>query len=51
MIGKSRRDLRILELSTEEKRLLIRAMIWWRNKLIAVNKPTEDVNSILLRLL
>ncbi len=44
-------NLRVVELSATEKRLLIEAMIHFRNKLTALNKPTEDVNEILLRLL
>ncbi len=46
-----KKNLRVLELSDAEKRLLIKAMIHFRNKLIVQNKPTEDVNEILLRLL
>ena len=34
-----------------ERRLMITAMISFRNKLIATNRPTEDVNSILLRIM
>lgn len=38
-------------LSPAERRLMITAMISFRNKLIATNRPTEDVNSILLRIM
>ncbi|MBQ6481257.1 MAG: hypothetical protein IJI45_09080 [Anaerolineaceae bacterium] len=46
-----KKNMRVLELSADEKRLLIQAMINFRNKLIIQNKPTEDLNEILLRLL
>ncbi len=48
---KRRKQLRVLSLTVDEKRLLIRAMIHFRNKLVDLNRPTEDVNEILLRLL
>ncbi len=48
---KRRNYLRVLSLTVDEKRLLVQAMIRFRNKLVALNKPTEDVNDILLRLL
>jgi hypothetical protein len=38
-------------LSPTEKRLMITAMLSFRNKLIATNRPTEDVNTILLRIM
>lgn len=34
-----------------ERRLLTSAMLAFRNKLLAVGKPTEDVNELLLRLM
>ena len=48
---KRKKDQRVLELNAAEKRLLIQAMIHFRNKLITQNMPTEDINDILLRLL
>ena len=44
-----KKELRILELSPAEKRLLIRAMLYFRNELLATGRPTEDVNEILLK--
>lgn len=41
----------VLVLSPDEQRLAIRALIWWRNKLLQQGKPTEDVNEILLKLM
>ena len=38
-------------LSPAERRLMITAMISFRNKLIATDLPTEDVNTLLLRLM
>ena len=46
-----KKDLRVLELNAAERRLLIRVMMHFRNKLTALNRPTEDVNEILLRVL
>ena len=48
---RGKNNLRVVELSATEKHLLVQAMIHFRNKLMALNKPTEDVNEILLRLL
>lgn len=38
-------------LRADERRLLTSAMLSFRNKLLAVGKPTEDVNELLLRLM
>lgn len=46
-----KKDLYVLELSLAEKRLLIYAMLHFRNKLLATGKPTEDVNEVLLKIL
>ena len=32
-----------------ERRLIIRALAEWRNILIAENKPTEDLDELLIR--
>ena len=48
---KRKNDLRVLELNAAERRLLIQAMMCFRNKLTARNRPTEDVNELLLRVL
>lgn len=42
---------RIIEFSPEEARLLKAAMLWFRNKLTAEGKPTEDVNELLIRIM
>ena len=46
-----KKGLCVLELSPLEKRLLIRAMLYFRNELLATGRPTEDVNEILLRII
>ena len=46
-----KKDLRVLSLSLAEKRLLIRAMLHFRNRLLAAGRPTEDVNEILLKII
>ena len=38
-------------LCADERRLLTSAMLAFRNKLLAVGKPTEDVNELLIRLM
>ena len=50
MFGRRKRD-RVLVLCAGERRLLTSAMLDFRNKLLAVGKPTEDVNELLLRLM
>lgn len=48
----SRRPQKVaLVLSPDERRLAIRALMTWRNKLLKQGKPTEDVNVILLKLM
>lgn len=39
---------RIVELSSEEVRLMREALLSFRNKLIAQGKPTEDVNELII---
>jgi len=41
----------VLALSPDERGLAVRALIWWRNKLLQEGKPTEDVNEILVKLM
>ena len=50
MFGRCKRD-RVLELFTNEGRLLTSVMLAFRNKLLAGGKPTEDVNELLIRLM
>ena len=50
MFGRSKRN-RVLVLCVGERRLLTAAMLAFRNKLLAVGKPTEDVNELLIRLM
>ena len=47
---KHRRN-RVLALCAGERRLLVKALVPFRNKLIANGKPTEDINELLIRLL
>lgn len=39
-----------LVLTDFESRLLINALLHWRNELVQENKPIEDVNELLLNL-
>ena len=47
---KRKKDWLYLELNAEEKRLLRRAMLDFRNKVLAQNGPTEDIDRIILML-
>ena len=47
---KRKKDWFYLELNIEEKRLLRRAMLDFRNKVLAQNGPTEDIDRIILML-
>ena len=44
-------DKRIVELNPEELRLAKYALLGLRNKLVAQDKPTEDVNELLLKIM
>ena len=46
-----KKDLRVISLSLAEKRLLIRAMLHFRNRFLATGRPTEDVNGILMKII
>ncbi len=50
MFGRMKRD-RVLVLGASERRLLVTAMLAFRNKLLARGKPTEDTNGLLIRLM
>ena len=50
MFERRKRD-RVLVLCAGKRRLLTRAMLAFRNKLLAGDKPTEDVNELLIRLM
>ena len=47
---KHRRN-RVLALCVSERRLLVKALLSFRNKLVASGKPAEDINELLIRLL
>lgn len=50
MFGRRKRD-RVLVLCAGDRRLLVTAMLAFRNKLLAGGKPTEDINELLIRLM
>ncbi len=50
MFGRRKRG-RGLELCADERRLLVMAMLAFRNKLLAGGKPTEDIDELLIRLM
>ena len=47
---KHRRN-RVLALCASERRLLVKALLSFRNKLVASAKPTKDIKELLIRLL
>ena len=47
---KHRRN-RVLTLCAGERLLLVKALLSFRNKLVASGKPAEDINELLIRLL
>jgi hypothetical protein len=50
MFGRRKRDL-VLVLCADERRLLTYVLLAFRNKLLVGDKPTEDVNELLFRLM
>ena len=48
---RKKKTQRVIKLTVAERRLLIHAMMRFRNKLEILHKPTEDINELLLRLL
>lgn len=42
---------RVLTLCAGERRLLVKALLSFWNKVVASGKPTEDINELLIRLL
>lgn len=44
-------DKRIVELSSEEVRLMREALLFFRNKLLSIGMPTEDVNELIVKIL
>lgn len=44
-------EKRVVELTSEEVRLLRYALIRFRNKCLKAGKPTEDINGLLLMLM
>ncbi len=49
MFGR-KKDQVILELTPEEKRFLLHVMIWFRNKVLSEDGPTEDLDRVILKL-
>ena len=50
-MSRRKNDKRIVELNSEDLRLAKHALLEFRNKLIAEDKPTEDVNALLLKIM
>ena len=44
-------EKRIVELSPDEARLLREALLACRNKLLSAEKPTEDVNELIIKVM
>jgi len=45
---RKKQQKRILELNPSEVRLLLRALMNFRNKVMNAGKPTEDINELIL---
>ena len=45
---RKKQQKRILELNPSEVRLLLRALMNFRNKVMKAGKPTEDINELIL---
>lgn len=44
-------EKRIVELTHDEVRLIREALLAFRNKLLSVGKPTEDVNELIIKVM
>lgn len=51
MFGRMKKDKYYVELSPAEIRIFVTALINFRNKCMALGKPTEDINDLLLRVI
>lgn len=49
MFARKKREKYYVELDSTEVRAVIAALMRFRNKCIALGKPTEDINELLLR--
>ena len=43
---RKKKEQRVIELTAAERKLLVYAMTKFRDKLIGLHKPTEDVNEL-----
>ena len=50
MLGRKKKVLYRLELTTEEARLLRKIMLDFRNRVLAAGGPIEDINEVILKL-
>jgi hypothetical protein len=48
MFGKKKKDKFYVELTPAEVKIFVTALISFRNKCMALGKPTEDINDLLL---
>ena len=44
-------EIRRVELSPDEARLMREALLAFRNKLLSAGKPTEDVNELIIKVM
>ena len=44
-------EKRMVELTPNEARLIREALLAFRNKLLSVGKPTEDVNELIIKVM
>lgn len=51
MFGRKKKDKVYVELNSMEVRILVMALANFRNKCVALGKPTEDIDELLLRVM
>ena len=44
-------ETRMVELSSDEARLLRGVLLYFRNKLLSAGKPTDDVNELIIKVM
>lgn len=50
MLGRKKKVLYRLELTTDEARMLRQVMVYFRNKILSEGGPIEDINELILKL-
>ena len=51
MFGRKKKEKFYVELNSSEVKLFVTALMHFRNKCMALGKPTEDINQLLLMII